>query len=56
MLGIGTGLVAAIVAAVLCALMMRTATVKLGGHTGDILGAIEQVTATAVLLTAAAVG
>lgn len=55
MLGIGAGLIAIIITAVLCALMARIATMRLGGHTGDVLGAIEQITATAVLLTAAAV-
>jgi len=55
MLGIGTGLAAAIVTAALCALMMRIATMRLRGHTGDVFGAIEQITATAVLLTAAVV-
>ena len=55
MLGIGAGLVAIIITAVLCALMARIATTRLGGHTGDVLGAIEQITVTAVLLTAAAV-
>ena len=55
MLGIGTGLVAVVVTAVLCVLMARITTMRLGGHTGDVLGAMEQITATAVLLTAAAV-
>lgn len=55
MLGIGTGLAAIVVATALCVLMVRIATMRLGGHTGDVLGAIEQITATAVLLTAAAV-
>ena len=55
MLGIGSGLVTVVIIAALCALMTRVATLRLGGHTGDALGAIEQITATAVLLTAAAV-
>jgi adenosylcobinamide-GDP ribazoletransferase len=55
MLGIGAGFVAIIITAALCALMVRIATMRLGGYTGDVLGAIEQLTATVVLLTAAAV-
>jgi adenosylcobinamide-GDP ribazoletransferase len=55
MLGIVPGLVAILVAAALTALITRAADVRLGGHTGDVLGAAEQIVATAVLLVAAAV-
>jgi len=55
MLGIGAGIVALAVAAAAAALIARVAAARLGGQTGDVLGAIEQVVATAVLLTAAAV-
>jgi adenosylcobinamide-GDP ribazoletransferase len=55
MLGILPGLVAILVAAALTALIIRAADVRLGGHTGDVLGAAEQIVATAVLLVAAAV-
>ena len=54
MLGIGVGLLSIIIIAAICALMARITIVRLGGHTGDVLGAIEQVTTAAVLLTAAA--
>jgi adenosylcobinamide-GDP ribazoletransferase len=55
MLGIAAGIAALIVAAAAAALVARAAFVRLGGQTGDVLGAIEQVAATAVLLAAAAV-
>lgn len=55
MLGITTGIVTIVLAAVTTAMAIKVARARLGGHTGDILGATEQVTATAVLLAAAAV-
>jgi adenosylcobinamide-GDP ribazoletransferase len=55
MLGIVPGVVAILVAAGLTALIIRAADARLGGHTGDVLGAAEQIVATAVLLVAAAV-
>lgn len=55
MLGIVAGIAALIVAAAAAALIARAAFARLGGQTGDVLGAVEQVAATAVLLAAAAV-
>ena len=51
-LGLGHGLAALIVLAIVAALMAWLAAHQIGGQTGDVLGAIEQVSEVAVLLVA----
>ena len=53
-LGIGAGTVALLAAASLVALLARVAQRRLGGYTGDVLGAAQQLAEIAILLTAAA--
>ncbi len=53
-LGIGAGVAALVGAAIVMALIATLARRAIGGHTGDILGAIEQGGETAMLLAAAA--
>jgi adenosylcobinamide-GDP ribazoletransferase len=55
MLGIVTGIVAIVVGGAVAALFTRIVAARVGGHTGDVLGAVQQLTATTVLLAAAAV-
>ena len=54
LLGIGAGLAALIVAGLAGLAMIRLARARIGGYTGDVLGAIEQLGEIAVLLAAAA--
>ena len=54
LLGFGAGLAALIVAGLAGFAMIRLARARIGGYTGDILGAIEQLGEIAVLLAAAA--
>jgi adenosylcobinamide-GDP ribazoletransferase len=58
MLGLGLGMVPATIGLLLLAatslLMARLALNQIGGHTGDVLGALEQVGEAVILLTAAA--
>ena len=54
LLGIGAGLAALIVAGLAGFAMIRLARARIGGYTGDVLGAIEQLGEIAVLLAAAA--
>ena len=54
MLGIGSAIIAILVAAAVGMLIARTAKARGGGHTGDMLGAMEEIVSTAVLLVAAA--
>ncbi len=51
-LHLGHGLLALIVLAAIVALMAWLATRQIGGQTGDVLGALEQVSEIAVLLVA----
>ena len=51
-LHLGHGFLALIVLAVIVALMAWLATRQIGGQTGDVLGALEQVSEIAVLLVA----
>lgn len=53
-LGIGHGLIAILVAGLAAAATAMLALRSLGGYTGDTLGALQQVTEVAILLTAAA--
>ncbi len=53
-LGFGPGLAALLLAGLAGLAMIRLARARIGGYTGDILGAIEQLGEIAVLLTAAA--
>jgi adenosylcobinamide-GDP ribazoletransferase len=53
-LGFGAGLVAMLVAGLVGFAVIRLARARIGGYTGDILGAIEQLGEIAILLTAAA--
>ena len=53
-LGFGPGLAALLVAGLVGFAMIRLARARIGGYTGDILGAIEQLGEIAVLLAAAA--
>ncbi|MFO0998046.1 MAG: adenosylcobinamide-GDP ribazoletransferase [Alphaproteobacteria bacterium] len=53
-LGIGQGLVAILVAGLAAAAVAGLAMRSLGGYTGDVLGAVQQVVETAILLAAAA--
>ena len=53
LLGIGAGLAALIVAGLAGFAMIRLARARIGGYTGDVLGAIEQLGEIAVLLAAA---
>ena len=53
-LGFESALIAAIVLAMAVALMARLSTAQIGGQTGDVLGALEQVGEMIVLLVAAA--
>jgi adenosylcobinamide-GDP ribazoletransferase len=53
-LHLGHGLVALIVLAAIVALAAWLATRQIGGHTGDVMGALEQVSEIAVLLVALA--
>jgi adenosylcobinamide-GDP ribazoletransferase len=53
-LGFGTGLVALLAAGLAGFAMIRLARARIGGYTGDILGAIEQLGEIAALLAAAA--
>lgn len=55
MIGVVTGIVAMAVGAGVAALAARGIGARIGGHTGDVLGAVQQLTATTVLLVAAAV-
>jgi adenosylcobinamide-GDP ribazoletransferase len=52
MLGLGRAIVAMLVAAVAVALLSLTARRRVGGHTGDVLGAAQQVGEIAMLLAA----
>jgi adenosylcobinamide-GDP ribazoletransferase len=52
-LGLGPGLVALLVAAAAVALVARLARRRLGGYTGDVLGAIQQIGEVVMLLCAA---
>jgi adenosylcobinamide-GDP ribazoletransferase len=58
LLGLGLGIVAAAIGVMLLAAaslgMARLALSQIGGHTGDVLGALEQVGEAVILLTAAA--
>jgi adenosylcobinamide-GDP ribazoletransferase len=54
-LGLGAGLVAIVAASLAALLFGWIAWRQVGGHTGDVLGALEQVAETALLLAAAAV-
>ena len=53
-LGLGAGLVALLAAGLMGLATIRLARARIGGYTGDVLGAIEQLGEIAVLLTAAA--
>jgi adenosylcobinamide-GDP ribazoletransferase len=53
-LGLGRGIVALVVVAVALALFAALARRQIGGYTGDVLGAAQQIGEIAVLLTAAA--
>lgn len=53
-LGVGAGLLAALLVLVGLVAMARLAQRKIGGQTGDVLGAVEQVGEVLILLTAAA--
>ena len=53
-LGFASALIAAIVLAMAVALMARLSTAQIGGQTGDVLGALEQMSEMVVLLVAAA--
>jgi adenosylcobinamide-GDP ribazoletransferase len=53
-LGLGTTAIAMALAAVCLIVLARIAIRKIGGQTGDVLGAVEQVTEIVILLTAAA--
>jgi adenosylcobinamide-GDP ribazoletransferase len=53
-LGFGAGLVAMLAAGLAGFAVIRLARARIGGYTGDILGAIEQLGEIAILLTAAA--
>lgn len=53
-LGLGTGIVAAAAASVAVAAVAQSARRGIGGHTGDVLGAAQQVAEIAILLAAAA--
>jgi adenosylcobinamide-GDP ribazoletransferase len=55
MLGFGCGLAAIVSTAAVMALIIGVVRKRIGGHTGDILGATEQTVSTAVLLVAATV-
>lgn len=55
MLGFGAGLAAIVFTALVTALTIGIVKSRIGGHTGDILGATEQVVSTVVLLVAATV-
>jgi adenosylcobinamide-GDP ribazoletransferase len=53
-LGIGTGLVAALVVVAGLIFLARLSVKQIGGQTGDVLGAVEQMSEILILLTAAA--
>ena len=53
-LGVGTGLVAALLVAAGLIVLARLCLRQIGGQTGDVLGAVEQVSEILILLTAAA--
>jgi adenosylcobinamide-GDP ribazoletransferase len=53
-LGLGPGVVALLAAGSIGLAAFRLARTRIGGYTGDVLGAIEQLGEIAVLLTAAA--
>ncbi|MDA0704876.1 MAG: adenosylcobinamide-GDP ribazoletransferase, partial [Proteobacteria bacterium] len=53
-IGFGGGLIALAVSAGLVWLLLGVARRTIGGHTGDIMGAAQQIAEAAVLLTAAA--
>ncbi len=53
-LGLGTGLLALLMGALVAGGFALLARAQIGGYTGDVLGAIEQAVEVAVLLTAAA--
>jgi adenosylcobinamide-GDP ribazoletransferase len=55
MFGFGAGLVAIVFTGVVMALTIGVIRSRIGGHTGDVLGATEQVVSTIVLLVAATV-
>ena len=53
-LGVGTGLVAGLLVAAGLIVLARLCLRQIGGQTGDVLGAVEQVGEILILLTAAA--
>jgi len=53
-LGVGAGLLAALLVVLVLAGMARLARRQIGGQTGDVLGAVEQVSEIVILLTAVA--
>jgi adenosylcobinamide-GDP ribazoletransferase len=53
-LGIGAGLVAAVLVAAGLIVLTRLSLKQIGGQTGDVLGAVEQMSEILILLTAAA--
>ena len=53
-LGVGTGLVAALLVVVGLIVVARLSLKQIGGQTGDVLGAVEQTSEILILLTAAA--
>lgn len=55
MVGLVTGIVAIVAGAAVGMLVARGIAARIGGHTGDVLGAVQQLTATTILLAAAAV-
>jgi adenosylcobinamide-GDP ribazoletransferase len=54
--GIGAGLAAALAAAIVVLAGARWAQIRLGGQTGDVLGALEQLAEIAILLTLTTMG
>lgn len=55
MLGLVMGIVAIVAGAAVGLLAARGIAARIGGHTGDVLGAVQQLTATTILLAASAV-